>query len=124
MDELLAKIKAWSPMAILKAMPFDGGPSSTRTVVLSVNAVVCVALLILTITLSVVCTKQNANVAIAGVLAGALGALVTPMLGFAMSMQKTRYEMAARAAATSSTTVVTPMSVMQASVAGDQRRVE
>ncbi len=85
-------VKITSLWRILKALPLDDGPDTTRAVVLTVNAASCVGMLMCYTTLCVMCLKHDASskAAVIVTLAGMIGGVSSALLGFAMNMQKAR----------------------------------
>lgn len=90
--EWMDVVKGTSFWRILKALPLEDGPDTTRAVVLTVNASVCVGLIACFATLCTVCLRVNAqnSLGVIGALVGVITAVTAPLLGFAMSMQKAR----------------------------------
>lgn len=76
---------------IIKALPFDGGPSSTRWVFLCAGAILGIVVLALGLSFCLVYLRSHiADVVFAGALAGAL----TAFIGFATSAQNNRNKLA------------------------------
>jgi uncharacterized BrkB/YihY/UPF0761 family membrane protein len=86
MNDLLDKLKSTKWWTILKALPFDGGPSSTRWVFLGGFATVAVCLLSLTGALIFVYVRtpdHHVDIALLGAVVTTIGTVV----GFATNAQ-------------------------------------
>lgn len=95
MDDLLDRLKLTRWWTILKALPFEGGPSSTRWVFLGVFAVVALVLAALVGALVWVYVRSpDHHVDLA--LCGLVGTQLTALLGFASNAQNTMHKTAAQ----------------------------
>jgi uncharacterized BrkB/YihY/UPF0761 family membrane protein len=78
---------------ILKALPFDGGPSSTRFVYLAAAVTICLVIFVLTGTFCAVYLRSPDHQANA-VVAALIGSTITAIIAFATSAQNTMHKAA------------------------------
>lgn len=94
MNELLDRLKLTRWWTILKALPFDDGPSSTRWVYLGAFTVVSLVLAALVGAIVVVYVRSpDHHVDVA--LCGLVGVQLTALLGFASNTQNTLHKLGA-----------------------------
>ena len=87
MNQTVEDVKTTTWGSILNALPFDGGPSSTRWVYLSAFLTVAFCLIVLTISLSWVYIRSHEHI-VNIVMAGLIGTTITTVVGFATATQK------------------------------------
>lgn len=82
MDEVSDKLRLESWWNILKALPMDGGPSSTKFVYLALSGCICGLYLMMTATLCYVVAFTTYSAG-ATIMAGLLGTGIPILVGFA-----------------------------------------
>jgi hypothetical protein len=113
-NEVMDKIKNINLGSVLKALPFDGGPSSTRVVFLSTAFAVIISLLLTTLATCWVYVHDPLHV-VSVIMAGLIGTLATGATAFATNAQNLRHTLGSQQDSGNgdSTSVVssTPLSV-------------
>jgi hypothetical protein len=123
LEDTAEKIACESWWKLLKRLPLDGGPSSTKFVYLATSGAITLCLCLVTIAFCGVYAFTHEHIA-SGIVAALLASTLTAVIGFAANSQNQRRSLNAQAAAgqDSETTIApTPLTTEAVQVAqGDQ----
>jgi|ERR1035437_6762082 hypothetical protein len=123
-EDLAEKIVEQSWWKLLKRLPLDGGPSSTKFVYLATSGAITVCLVLVTLAFCGVYAFTHDHIA-SGIVAALLASTLTAVIGFAANSQNQRRALNAQADAgqTGETTIApTPLTTEAVPVAPQGER--
>lgn len=123
-EDLADKVAEQSWWRLLKRLPMDGGPSSTKFVYLASSAAITACLVLVTLAFCGVYAFTHEHLASA-VVAALLASTLTAVIGFAANSLNQRRSLNAQAAAGQSETTIapTPLTTEAVPVEGEQPHV-